>query len=810
MLFKAAINLCAFLAVFTIACQSNAQTNTTSSGNWSDPSVWSTGVVPTGSTTVNVNNPLILDQNITISTGTYNFYQNVTDLPGGGSYSLTATTTGGTLDIKAGTTTFGGSALDNSILFVRSGATLILGTTTINNNATITVEVGGTLIINGNLTNNNNGAGLFTISGTLIVNGNYSAPVGSVDVSGSGQFFTTGTITTNGSSNVFGSTNDCSTGPCSGRNLCSFTNTIAAAQTICSGSTPAMLTGATTAGTPVYLWESSTTSSTSGFATASGTSNAATYSPPALTQTNWYRRSVTSGGCTGIAVALQVAVAAGAGWLGATDTNWHNAANWCSGVPTASTDVIINSGVPNMPTISTGSAVCRDLTINTGATVTIAGTTLTLDIKGNFTSNGTLTANATSVVSFTSTSQQTIAGSIAPTFNSLTLNNTFGTSPQLVLTNFAVVNSTLTMTSGNVNLSAFTFTLGSSAAATGTLSYSSGWFYNGDLIRWLASPVIPDGNVRGLFPMGTSSNTRPFYVSFPSVVPTTGGIIRVGHTGATTTSTLSIADTGGPIVRRQDSYWQVSTNTLAGGTYNLRGEGTGFGTVANVADLRLMLAGSVVGTAGTNAGTLTDPQVLRTGLTLVNLTNNFYIGSVNAANSPLPITLTDFYGMPVQGGINLQWVTASEENSDYFLLERSRDGEEFQPITKVRGQGTVSTRTDYSYLDPTAMGRNYYRLKSVDFDRTSVFSKVILVDAGAMFAVYPNPIINRKFTIEFFDNDTSKVQIVLIDQLGRAYEPKEFESTLQEVEIGEPVSPGIYFLKIHQGMTQKTIKVVIL
>jgi len=87
---------------------------------------------------------------------------------------------------------------------------------------------------------------------------------------------------------------------------------------------------------------------------------------------------------------------------------------------------------------------------------------------------------------------------------------------------------------------------------------------------------------------------------------------------------------------------------------------------------------------------------------------------------------------------------------------------------------------------------------------------VILVDAGEVFAVYPNPIVNRKFTVEFSDNDTSPVYVVLIDQLGRTYEHAEFENARQEIQLGESIPSGIYFLKISKGRTQKTIKVTIL
>jgi hypothetical protein len=77
-------------------------------------------------------------------------------------------------------------------------------------------------------------------------------------------------------------------------------NTISTAQAICSGATPATLTGSTPTGgqgSPSYSWLSSITSSSTGFAVASGTSNTIDYSPGVLLQTTWFKRVVSAGTC---------------------------------------------------------------------------------------------------------------------------------------------------------------------------------------------------------------------------------------------------------------------------------------------------------------------------------------------------------------------------------------------------------------------------------------------------------------------------------------------------------------------------------
>jgi hypothetical protein len=86
--------------------------------------------------------------------------------------------------------------------------------------------------------------------------------------------------------------------PCSGT-IKSYSIVATYAVPICSGSNPGLIDGSTPTGgngAYTYLWEVSTTSATSGYATATGTSNGEDYNPSGtLSVTTYYRRTVTSG-----------------------------------------------------------------------------------------------------------------------------------------------------------------------------------------------------------------------------------------------------------------------------------------------------------------------------------------------------------------------------------------------------------------------------------------------------------------------------------------------------------------------------------
>ena len=247
--------------------------------------------------------------------------------------------------------------------------------------------------------------------------------------------------------------------------------------------------------------------------------------------------------------------------------------------------------------------------------------------------------------------------------------------------------------------------------------------------------------------MGTASNNRLFYVSAPLTGPTTGGTITVAYNDASSSTPVSFADGASTVVVIDNLNWAVTTgNGLAGGTYNLDVQGTGFGIIGSTADLRLTLASSVVGVAGTNAGTTADPQINRTGLTVANLSNTFFAGSVNAVNSPLPITLISFTAIVVNGEVKLVWETSSELNNAYFTIQRSKDGANWNNIQQVPGAGTSSGNMSYTAYDPAPyMGASFYRLLQTDFDGNNSYSSVCAVNiqnASPTISIFPNPAAN--------------------------------------------------------------------
>lgn len=173
-----------------------------------------------------------------------------------------------------------------------------------------------------------------------------------------------------------------------------------------------------------------------------------------------------------------------------------------------------------------------------------------------------------------------------------------------------------------------------------------------------------------------------------------------------------------------------------------------------------------------------------------------------ATNMPLPVEFTYFVGNTNKNTVELTWETAQEIHSDYFLVQKSTDGRNFETIGKVAGQGVKYEPTQYAFSDEeTSNGANYYRLKQVDWDGTFDMTSIVIVQVGkeSGIAILQNPVANtlvinskRELAVNSTATITSQAgQVVLTE----TFTAKSFTQTMNVNSL----PTGVYVLRVVNG-----------
>lgn len=186
--------------------------------------------------------------------------------------------------------------------------------------------------------------------------------------------------------------------------------------------------------------------------------------------------------------------------------------------------------------------------------------------------------------------------------------------------------------------------------------------------------------------------------------------------------------------------------------------------------------------------------------------NQFLVSDYsNLADIRVPVELISFVASVINGNVTLKWETATETNNSGFSIQKSKDNVKFTDVTFIKGKGTTTNQTSYSYTDKTALfGQYYYRLKQIDFDGSFQYSKSIEVDLGTpkSFSLeqnYPNPF-NPSTTIRFALPISAKVTIKLYNALGQEVTnvlSADLTAGIHETVFNaSALSSGVYFYMI--------------
>ncbi|NJC27356.1 T9SS type A sorting domain-containing protein [Neolewinella antarctica] len=179
-------------------------------------------------------------------------------------------------------------------------------------------------------------------------------------------------------------------------------------------------------------------------------------------------------------------------------------------------------------------------------------------------------------------------------------------------------------------------------------------------------------------------------------------------------------------------------------------------------------------------------------------------------SATLPIDLVYFAGEYEGSGVSLSWRTASERNTDYFIVERSSTGTEFAEVGRVAATGNSSALRDYGLVDPQPLRIAYYRLKDVDFDGTFSYSNVINLsrEDWVQVDVYPSPVTDE-LTVAYDASQASQLHVSFYNVSGQRLLSRTLENGARQIDVAA-LPAGFYSVVITNGDTGRvtTKKVV--
>jgi len=204
----------------------------------------------------------------------------------------------------------------------------------------------------------------------------------------------------------------------------------------------------------------------------------------------------------------------------------------------------------------------------------------------------------------------------------------------------------------------------------------------------------------------------------------------------------------------------------------------------------------------------------------VSFTEKIFTSGAEMGDIITPVELIYFIGTANDDNhVDLSWATATELNNDFFEVQRSFDGEQFEVIGIIDGNGTTNQEIEYGFQDRTARsGVNYYRLRQVDFDGAFEFHPIIqvennLFEVAIEAMIYPNPATNENLNVRITSGDGfSPISIRLVDIAGKAYYQDQISGAFsidQKILPTLRMVPGLYFMIVSQGTRVVKEKVII-
>jgi len=402
---------------------------------------------------------------------------------------------------------------------------------------------------------------------------------------------------------------------------------------------------------------------------------------------------------------------------------------------------------------------------------------------------GTAEFNGTSAQSI----NDAIGTSATPEFYNLNMNNSVN---ELTLDMPITVRTTLALNNGNIITTASNLLSMIDGSVVTSVSNNS----------YIAGPLEKIGDDAFTFPVGNGG----FYAAISISAPTTNThSFRAEYLNIQPHSVPYDSTLHDPSIHHIShvEYWNL--DRIVGGSnvnVTLSWDSIRSGTVTSLSDLVVARWNGATwkdhGTNGSPTGNTISGSV--TSNAPITSFSPFTLATITALN-PLPIELINFEANINNSQIDLSWVTATEINNDFFTVERSIDGENWDKLTTTKGAGNSNQALEYYEIDYSPyLGVSYYRLKQTDFDGQFSYSNPVPVkfnkeSALGKINLSPSPITSEEtLKVEFKNIFKTNLLVVIRDVKGREFYSKVFTQISNNKTIGIPINTnipsGMYFV----------------
>jgi hypothetical protein len=185
------------------------------------------------------------------------------------------------------------------------------------------------------------------------------------------------------------------------------------------------------------------------------------------------------------------------------------------------------------------------------------------------------------------------------------------------------------------------------------------------------------------------------------------------------------------------------------------------------------------------------------------VTTSTTVTLIKSSPIPVPVLLIDFTLKNINNRVlELNWRTASEQNSDYFIVERSQDANQYVEIGRVKAAGNSNSITYYQFTDhQPEKGLNHYRLKQVDKDGKIFYSKLVMAKLTftSPVIIAPNPVKN---TLHILSQPFNRLEIT--DLQGRVV--KHFSYQTSQLYDVSSLPAGVFLVRVYMNNEAATVR----